>query len=55
MAYNIGNILKKYRADSGMSVKEVSDILTNKGFKASEKTIYSWENGNSSPTPEALL
>lgn len=55
MAHNIGNILKKYRVDSGMSVKEISDILTNKGFKASEKTIYSWENGNSSPTPEALL
>jgi len=55
MAYNIGNILKKYRVDSGMSVKTISDILTNKGFKASEKTIYSWENGNSSPTPEALL
>lgn len=38
-----------------MSVKEVSDILTEKGFKASEKTIYSWEGGNSQPTPDALL
>lgn len=55
MAHNIGNILKKYRIDSGLSVKTISDIMTSKGFKASEKTIYSWENGNSSPTPEALL
>lgn len=38
-----------------MSVKAISDLLTKKGFKASESTIYSWENGNSQPTPGALL
>lgn len=55
MAYEIGATLKKYRNEAKMSVKQISDILRNKGFKASEKTIYSWENGNSQPTPDALL
>lgn len=55
MAYEIGDTLKKYRNNSGISVKQISDVLTQKGFKASESTIYSWENGNSQPTPGALL
>lgn len=55
MPYDIGKILKKYRTASNISVKQISDILTEKGFKASDKTIYSWETGNSSPTPDALL
>ena len=33
----------------------MSELLTSNGFKASEKTIYSWENGNSQPNPDALL
>lgn len=33
----------------------MSDLLISKGFKASEKTIYSWESGNSQPSPDALL
>ena len=52
---DIGMILKKSRNKANMSVKQISDILTQKGFKASESTIYSWENGNSQPTPGALL
>lgn len=55
MLSNIGIILKKSRNEAKMSVKQISDILTQKGFKASESTIYSWENGNSQPTPGALL
>lgn len=55
MPYDIGKTLKKYRAASNISVKQISEILTEKGFKASEKTIYSWEADNSSPTPDALL
>ena len=51
----IGETLKKCRIEAGITVKEISDLLTSKGFKASEKTIYSWENGNSQPTPDALL
>ena len=55
MPKDIGITLKNFRSAAKMSVKEISDILTNKGFKASESTIYSWENGNSQPTPGALL
>lgn len=51
----IGETLKKCRLESGISVKEMSDLLISKGFKASEKTIYSWESGNSQPSPDALL
>lgn len=54
-AEEIGQILKKSRLACGKSVKEISQILTEKGFKAGEKTIYSWENGNSQPSPDALL
>ena len=55
MPKDIGKTLKECRIASKMSVKEISDLLTSKGFKASESTIYSWENGNSQPTPGALL
>lgn len=55
MPNEIGKTLKKYRISSKVSVKKISERLTAKGYKASESTIYSWENGNSSPTPGALL
>lgn len=51
----IGDVLKRERNNSGISVKEISDILTNKGYRAGENTIYSWENNNSQPTPDILL
>lgn len=55
MPKDIGKTLKECRVAAKMSVKEISDLLTLKGYKASESTIYSWENGNSQPTPGALL
>lgn len=55
MPNDIGKTLKQCRNNAGISVKEISDLLTSKGFKASESTIYSWENDNSQPTPGALL
>lgn len=55
MEKNIGSILKKSRIDTGMSVEEVSLFLTQKGYKALEKTVYSWEAGNSQPKPDILL
>ena len=55
MKSSIGETLKKCRLNAGKSVKEISELLVSKGFKASEKTIYSWESGNSQPTPDALL
>lgn len=51
----IGDILKQARKTSGKSVREVSELLKEKGFRAGENTIYSWENNNSQPTPDALL
>lgn len=55
MPNDIGKTLKEHRISAKMSVKAISDLLTNRGYKASESTIYSWENGNSQPTPGALL
>lgn len=55
MNKNLGKILKESRIAAGISVKEISDLLMNKGYKASESTIYSWENENSQPTPGAFL
>lgn len=55
MARKIGDTLRESRISAGISVEQISDILTQKGYKASIKTIYSWESGNSSPGPDALL
>ena len=55
MPYNIGEALKKYRNDCGISVKEIVNILSQHGYKASDSTIYNWENNHSQPTPGALL
>lgn len=55
MPKNIGKTLKERRVAAKISVKKISELLTQKGFKASESTIYSWENNNSQPTPGALL
>ena len=38
-----------------MTVEQISKILTNQGYKASQKTVYSWENGNSKPDIEILM
>ncbi len=50
-----GEKLKQARIQAGVSVKEMSELLISKGLKATPNTIYSWENGNSQPTPDALL
>lgn len=51
----IGNVLRESRLNSKMSVEQVSKILTEQGYKASLKTVYSWENGNSRPDIEILM
>lgn len=50
-----GAKLKAIRVFSGHSVPEISEHLIALGYKASEKTIYSWEAGRSQPTPDAFL
>lgn len=52
---SIGSTLKAKRTEKALSVEQVSSTLVSLGFKASPKTIYSWESGNSQPTPDALL
>jgi len=51
----IGSVLRKSRLNSKMTVEQVSKILTEQGYKASQKTVYSWENGNSRPDIEILM
>ena len=50
-----GECLKDMRISAGKTVAEVSAYLTSLGYKASEKTIYSWESGRSQPTPDPFL
>lgn len=51
----IGSVLRESRISAKMSVEQVSNILTRCGYKASQKTVYSWENGNSRPDIEILM
>lgn len=51
----IGSVLRESRLNSRMTVEQVSKILTKQGYKASQKTVYSWENGNSRPDIEILM
>lgn len=55
MMKTTGQFLREARKNAKKTVKEVSSYLIEKGYKASDKTIYSWENNNSEPTPGALL
>lgn len=55
MKKDIGNVLREKRLKAGLTVQEVSAALTAKNYKASSKTVYSWENGNSQPSLEILL
>lgn len=50
-----GECLKDMRISAGKTVAEVSSFLTSLGYKASEKTVYSWEAGRSQPTPDPFL
>ena len=51
----LGDKLRRARIEAGLSVEDISKELLQRGIKASPKTIYSWENSNSQPTPDALL
>ena len=47
--------LKEIRIQANKTVPEVSKYLTSLGYKASEKTVYSWEAGRSRPTIDIFL
>lgn len=52
----IGERLKRARIAAGFKVQDVSLMLKDAGYgKASVKTIYSWESGNSQPSPDYFL
>lgn len=51
----IGQVLRKYRTQSNLTVKEISELLLSDGINVAEKTIYSWENGYSQPNPSTLF
>lgn len=55
MSKKLGESLRRIRKEKKYSVEEISKYLIGKGYKASLKTIYSWELGNSEPSPEILL
>lgn len=52
---SFGECLKEMRIYSGKTVSEASSHLISLGYKASEKTIYSWESCRSQPTPDPFL
>jgi transcriptional regulator with XRE-family HTH domain len=51
----IANVLKRYRHKSGLSTKEVTDLLGQHNIKISPKTLYGWEIGHSQPDANTLL
>ena len=50
---NITENVSKYVKERGINISKMA--LTECGFKASQKTVYSWENGNSRPDIEILM
>lgn len=56
MSNILGQKLKQARIIKGLTVQQVSEMMMNAGYKkASAKTIYSWESGNTKPTPDYFL
>ena len=55
MSESFGSILKRERIRANISVKEISEKLILKGFKAGISAIYNWENDISQPSPDILL
>lgn len=51
----IGYKLNLLRIRADMTVKDVSAILTKKGFRASPETVYAWERGTRNLNADAFL
>ena len=53
---NLGVLLRYYRKAAELSVNDVVDIFrTEYNTKLSNKTVYSWENGQNQPSADTLL
>ena len=51
----IAKVLKEYRKNNNLSVRQVAEILENKSMSVAEKTIYGWESGQAQPDADTLL
>ena len=51
----IAKALKKYRTTNNLSVKEVTDLLEQRGGKTSDTSVYAWECGRTQPDADTLL
>lgn len=52
---NIAKVLKSYRKQNHLSVKDVANKLKKRSLIVAEKTIYGWESGQSQPDADTLL
>lgn len=53
---NLGKMLRSYRKSCNYSVKNVVDYLSDDfDINVSNKTVYSWENGQNQPPADTLL
>ena len=56
MSNTLGKKLRQARIMKGLTVQQVSEMMINAGYKrTSAKTRYSWESGNTKPTPDYFL
>lgn len=52
---NIADMLKQYRKTSGLSVKEVIELLEKSDIHISYKTLYGYESGISMPNADIFV
>lgn len=52
---SVGKTLKERRKATLLTVENVSVYLSSKGYRASMKAVYSWENGNTLPPLDIFL
>lgn len=55
MDIQIAQILKSLRKQSGLTAQQVAQILNQKGFNISFKTIYGYEKGIAMPNADMFL
>ncbi len=51
----MGKILRYYRKLNKLSIKNVSEILSEHFDSSADKTIYGWENGSTQPNADIFL
>lgn len=46
---NLGENLKNYRIQNGLSIKKLNSLLTSLNFPISSQSIYKWESNKATP------